>query len=820
MEKLTVSSVVEGLSKINPKDQLSRSEVTNLTQDLGISVDAILGDREIIPVADLLDSIRGLQKDLEALPLGLGDRLPSSEKREAVKVAFENNETLSEIMDGLIERLELGGLSSVSELYNAFRSPDAASLVLIWSQLKAEPRIAAALDSIVRGIPQGSEAKDVKSLEEAEIQVRNKTFGHSFKGIDGTQDAQVLTRLVSSALSNAFSHALMRRVRKSPIPLLKGGVVLKDPEAFCKNLELSMSFEAMDFDTYLDTIATPLGQAQTKDNDSADAYFRDFEGMGEEIPASFGLVYLSEDQAKGLDVETSPTVRSFRYMGAPYVAVPVGLYLSKRSPEPYKKTLAQVEVLAETHSGTPVGEYYSSLAAYYRFGETSSNSGVSFQREYSEVCYKAERAWVRYVRYAAEHGLPTIHIHPFERYATRSTKSHDLALAIVNPEDTKPFLKAKADYISGSQAFLERSGVAKVHPAMAEKSLGHMENAALIALAARLHSAIKGAAAQNIPDEERGKEEGVVTLFDMIASVISNKNFRPKYLGDRDGVGGLAQWYSETSPEFLEYYMLFVGGHEMNHNMYKGKRKPVKGTGNGLSINMAEEVKASHGFSLMFKDSDRLKVDEIGRLRKVLPELIATLLVRLHPSYQKMHRSAPFLQEGAVLLDHAIKAGLLQVVRQGLTADAVEERPLEGKVKTGEFESIRVHLSDEAIQKFVSLCARFMERLAPIYYAAEFDPDFKDSTLPDLTEFDFLQAVTRVCYDKDSDPEGKEKVPLPADPHMEDVVAALLRFVDGEQPVQLKAALADKRGVGEEEMATALTLIQREILAAHPQITY
>jgi len=805
---------------------LRDSEVSAIAEALGVSVEAVLGEEasltaeEALESLHILDRVQGVEHDLKALPLGEGDLLPDAGRLACVEAAFEDNTAVDTFVDETFIRFELEGLGSVSQFFNAFKVPSSEFSEVMWDFLREDTRTAAALDLIASGM---TEMKPEVALQE----ICNKLMGRPAAGIHGKIEAEALTRAVLRGLSRAFSRRLIARLRVQPMQLLPDGEILQDVQAFCTSLELSMDFEQMDLDAYHDMLANPLGQAQTADTSAAESYFRSREGHGSEVQNNFGYVYLTQEQANVLELDEGTSVRPFWYMAERYMAIPVGLYFMAKNLAQYEEVILKLTELAESSPGTPVEEYYKDLIAYYEFASLSPLRGDEFLTEYYELCYEAERAWVRYVRYVLEKGLPMVHIHPFERYGTKSTRSHDLSLALVNPKETGIFMEAKAQFMEGAKNFLNDSGLVEKFPVMAEQSLRHMDSAVMVSLSARLHSAIPGTLAQNIPDEEAGKKEGIVTLFDTDFSRGTIPAFRGTAVRDRDALGGLSKLFDEAVADpqrFMDHYMLFIVGHELNHNMWKGKKRPTEGTKDGLSINTIEEAKASQGMALMFEDPRHLKPQELQQLRGALPLIIPWMLTRLNPKTLKDHRSAPYLREAASLMDHMLKSGILDVKRLCVDEKGFEERPVEGAVAENEFEFLQYDLSDAVIQDYIARCVDFIERLAPDYQQAEFDEVPAGHVIPDWTHVDTWQALSRACYDRDlkSAKTDEARVAIETEkaaikvgpPEIEEKVRALLRYADKEQIAQIRSALKVGRGLGEE----GLEAFKAYVLAQYPQI--
>ena len=677
---------------------------------------------------NLRGNIESLLADMEALPLKKGDARPSDEDLDRVNRLAESNEALDTLARKLLSDIEdRDDTRSVSAYYNAFSTYDAKRIDITWEFLLSDPEISEELSRIASLL-----AKDIKIEGDAKTShdlamedLRSVMGNQPTKYISAKNPANILIGILKSALMERFLFELVYYADVEELPLIEGGGKIENIDAFERAVALSLTFQGMDRAAYTDMLANPLGQAQTADPDKGESYFRAREGVpGEGIENNFGYVYLDEDQLKKMGIDkgvTADCVTEFRYYNKAYFAVPVGVYFQHKKPEDFESSMVGLLSLAAEYPGTPVEDYYYALASYYQFSachvEDGGQPGEDFIKGYHDACYEAEKAWVAYARYAGENNLPFIHIHPFEKYNTTSTKSHDLALATLNHSETEVYLEAKAKFIANIGAFFERTGIAAQYPEMVGETMRLLNSAAILSLGARLGSILKGTIAQNIPNEEPGRVDGIVTLCDTAFAMQAIEKGHGQRLDLGDAIGGLAAHHHEAlrDPElFMLHYILEVVSHELNHNSFKGREQSYKGNEKGLGIKLIEEAKATNGLAFAFEDPYNLTDEELVKLRRALPAMMPWSIFRFMKPLIAQHSSHQYLREGAVMLDHALKSGILEVVHCEFNDEEVPVVSDNFDSDSG-FDFLRYHFDDDKMKDYVARCARFMERLAPVY---------------------------------------------------------------------------------------------------------
>lgn len=764
-------------------------------------------------------NINRVVKDLQTLPLGEGFAVAAPEKFNRIE-RLGNSRAMKDLAMLLFGNIISNGATTLAKVHNAWTSYDSERAGIIWDEFLGNAEIASVLEEIIRTYAgEGSlEAarEDVKAFLTNEPKADQKLSKKS--------EAFLLLESLKLSLENALMfHALYSAAEESHIP----------EEA----IKLTYGFAELDRMALRDMLENPLGQAQTASPEKAEGYFRSHETVTESgVQNNFGYVYLTHSQADDLAIDTKlPLCRPFRYMGRPYFAVPMGMYFKARDSGKYMECMNNLKYFINIYEGTPRGEYYQALLHYYDYGY-SPDATV---HGYHEACYDAERKWVAYARYAAEHKLPYIHVHPFEKYNTASTRTHNLELGIQNTEQTGRFEKVKRKFLKNAAAFLERSGVKAAHPDMAAETLRLIESAVIIAQAARLSG--HGTIAQNIPNEQEGREDGVGILCDTDYCRDLLKTRTAPMLDQIDTIGEFARQYrtsSENEELFLLYYVLDVLSHELNHNLYKGKEQSYQSDGRGLAIKLIEEAKATAGIALAFRDPEHLTDDEIQTLRRAMPLLIPASLLRLRPKLLAEHKSNEYLREGAVMLDHLLKSGVLRV--QGVNLDKKGDPVFTDgtEILQPQFAFLRLNLGKRELQEYIAQCARFLQSLAETYYKTQFTDVPPDTVIPDRTDIDVWQNLSAMCHAKDfvdEENRGSESDPVKRktshdalnrlapreDPDVrKDDIYALVDLVDGTHMKRMKFAVARVHGLTEDDPALPAKIaeLQAKISIACPQI--
>lgn len=796
-------------------------EVGGLVSVVGMDVSDVVEALQNNPA--LRGKIEALILDMETLPLKQGDACPSDEDLDRVNLLSESDESLT-TLDTLARKLlddieDRDDTRSVSAYYNTFSNYDAKRIDITWNFLLSDPEISEELSRIASLL-----AKDIKIEDDSKTSqdlamedLRSVMGNQPTKYISAKNPANILIGILKSALMERFLSWLVFYADFKELPLIEGGRKVENIDAFERAVALSLTFQGMDRAAYMDMLANPLGQAQTADPDKGESYFRAREGVpGVGMENNFGYVYLDEDQLKKMGIDkgvTADCVTEFRYYNKAYFAVPVGVYFQHKKPEDFDASIDGLLELAAEYPGTPVEDYYYALAAYYQFSvshvEDGGQPGEDFAKGYHDACYEAEKAWVAYVRYAGENNLPFIHIHPFEKYNTTSTKSHDLALATLNHAETEVYLEAKAKFIANITAFFERSGIAAQHPAMVAETMRLLNSAAILSLGARLGSILKGTIAQNIPNEEAGRADGIVTLCDTAFAMQEIEKGHGQRLDLGDAIGGLAAYHHEALKDpdlFMLHYILEVVSHELNHNSFKGREQSYKGDEKGLGIKLIEEAKATNGLAFAFEDPYNLTDEELIKLRRALPAMMPWSIFRFMKPLLAQYSSHQYLREGAVMLDHALKSGILEVVHCEFDDGGVPVVSDNLDSESG-FDFLRYHFDDDKMRDYVSRCAKFMERLAPVYAETQGFNGRLDNThgVPDFDDIDVWQALNIECVERDlarlveekgdSDPDVMElknklsRLTPPDDLNISPKVRSLIRISGFGEPARMRTEI-------------------------------
>lgn len=835
--------VASSISPTSPTNEIAESSEEN--------------ERDIPTALTVSHRFARILKDMRDLPLGEGDARPSDRSLEMV-ASLAGSYTYTRIGTGLFDRMQQSGMTAFADYYNGFKVHHPERAEFFWDCVKKDPQFRMVLNFVARilvtSISVGESEDEKFNLAMEDIQ---KFFSNDpVQYIHAKTPAMILLLRMKNDALQAFTTLLLSKVTSRQIPLLASGEHLEDPELFRDSLHVSQIFQAMDRGAHLDMLANPLGQAQTANPTQAESYFRARESVPElKLQNNFGYVYLSKKQTVilGISAESSG-VTSFTYFNEPYCAVPVGLYFARKFLDLFLQSVDYLYSLAQAFEGTPAGNYYRALAAYYMapinapdgpYVEPGGDGVVhegNFIQDYHELCYAAERAWVRYVRYAEEKKLPFIHIHPFERYATASTKSHDLSLAIVNPQETTIFLEGKQRFRGNVRKFLEQTGVAARYPDMTEKTDVLIGSAATISLGARVFSALVGTLAQNVPDEEAGKKDGVASLFDTAFARVAVPSTRGQITRKSDPIGIIsAKFDSDASdPEkFIRHYVGVVLSHELGHNLHRGQKGSFQSDGKGLSINLIEEGKATSNIALYYENPYSLSDADLEHLRSSILLLVTWSMVRLRPKSRVEYQADQYFREGGVMIDAMLKSGLLEIVGVVLGERGEFTRVDSERLDVVDFEFLRFNFSDDALRNFIKRCADFLVQLAEPYYETQFRPDASpDRVVPDITTLDFWQALLLTCIDEDiarrsaknSTPRAeiealaarKDALHLPGNPAMFPVVRALIRYSDFESMKRFRATVARKHGLSLDDpsLEEHIKAAQGEIEAQFPAIRY
>lgn len=827
-------------------DPALQGELDSVRSQLGLTETEIRFEvPDAIMVSQRLDQ---LLRDVRMLPQGVGSARPTNDDIQTV-----DNLSLSgafdEIAAGLFSIMNQDGASAVSDYYNRLTIYDSKQAAFIWEKCMSHPEIASALsrvaDILAQSIP-GTDLSDQQKKELAYADIQKNLTHLPPQYITAKTPVMILLGRVKQGLIDSFMHIVTDKVAVDDMPLIEGGESVKNPELFQRSFEVAGLFQNMDQLAYIDMLDNPLGQAQTANPTQAESYFRQREAIPEmKVQNNFGYVYLSAAQAESLGLSPQQdAIFPFSYYNEQYVAIPAGLYFSKKSPDVFQASMDHLHALADAYSGTPAEEYYSSLIAYYMCGVDGSanvSDSKTFVKQYYDLCYVSERAWVRYISFAEKEQHQFIHIHPFEKYSTVSTKSHDLSLGITNPAETAQYVESKQRFQGNASRFFDQAGITGKHPEMIAETNRLIQSAGTISLSARFFSAIPGTLAQNIPNEEDGRQDGIVALFDTAFAKGAIKSSRGQVTRRSDPVGVIADAFDQdidVPEKFMLHYIGVVLSHELNHNAYKGREGSFQSDGHGLEVKLIEEAKATVGMALAFNDPYNLSEADLTELRSSILLMATWMTMRLRPQLRAQYTSHQYFREGAVMIDHMMKSGLIKVVGMGLQEDGNFQPVSDAGLDTADFEFLRFDFTDDVLKDFIRRCADFLKDLSEPYYETQFKPDASpDRVVPDVTSVDFWQALLRTCYDEDiakqktnpkstpSDIAGlearKDAISLPADNDMLAKARALVRYSDFDSVQRFRQAVAKQHHVDltDPSLDEHVKAAQQKIQSMYPAIT-
>ncbi len=830
-------------------DPALQGELDSVRSQLGLTETE--GRPEVPDAIIVSQRLDQLLRDVRMLPQGVGDACPTNDDIQIVD-NLSLRGSFDEIAAGLFSIIAQDGFHAASDYYNRLAIYDSRQAAFIWNAYINHPEIAPVLsriaDILAQSIP-GSDLSDQQKKELAYADIQKNLTHLPSQYITAKTPAMILLGRVKRSLIGSFMHIVTDKIAVGDMPLIAGGELVKNPELFQKSFEVAGLFEDMDQLAYMDMLNNPLGQAQTANPTQAESYFRQREAIPEmKVHNNFGYVYLSLAQAETLGLNPQKdAVFPFSYYNEQYVAVPAGLYFSKKSPDAFRASIGHLHALADAYPGTPAEEYYNSLIAYYMCGvDESANASDSkdskaFVKQYYDLCYASERAWVRYIAFAEKEQHQFIHIHPFEKYSTVSTKSHDLSLGITNPAETAQYVESKQRFQENASRFFEQTGITEKHPEMIAETSRLIQSAGTISLSARFFSAIPGTLAQNIPNEEDGRQDGIVALFDTAFAKGAIKSSRGQVTRRSDPVGVIADTFDQdidVPEKFMLHYIGVVLSHELNHNAYKGREGSFQSDGHGLEVKLIEEAKATVGMALAFNDPYNLSESDLTELRSSILLMATWSMMRLRPQLRAQYTSHQYFREGAVMLDHMMKSGLVKVVGMGLQEDGNFQPVSDAGLDAADFEFLRFDFTDDVLKDFIRRCADFLKELSEPYYETQFKPDASpDRVVPDVTSVDFWQALLRTCYDEDiakkranpkstpSDIAGlearKDAVRLPADPDMLPKVRALVRYSDFSSVQRFRQAVARQHHIDltDPSLDEHVKAAQQKIQSMYPAIT-
>lgn len=699
-------------------DEPASAPLVNLAKDYAARLEEARGETSL--AATLEQRFRHAAVDLVALPLNTGRARPSDEEYMEVDTALEEaGADLSLLATELIEAVNP---ASLAQAYNAVRVYEPGRAETIMTAV----RTSAPLQRVVNLITD-LHAKAISEMNlapadpraEAEQDV-NKVlvFDASFKYFNVLKPARALINRFRTTLFVHFFEVFKRKAAEG-MPLSKGGKPLdaKELEFLNTGMELSQKMFDMDELSKRDLLSHPLGQAITAAAGKGYNYTKKLEEERLGAPtATYGFIFLSEEQAKGLkllpDAETYSA--EFSHFGKPYYAVPYGRYCLAKKPQEFGAMLQTVKDIETMYPDTPVAEYAQALHRYLSYGNQAGSAA-----EYSKICYDAECAWVRYVRYATANGMPFIFAHPFEQYTVTSIKDHDLALCPVAVEGQDVATELQGVFAKNLKTFFDREGILGRYPEMCATVLERIPTISMTLLDARFAATMPGILAQTVPNYEPGQKEGLVILGDYAYGLNNDRAITNNNVKSADPLGGFAEFIAGMSDQaYTQFYVKALLGHEIGHHIYRGKeQKGVESDEKGLSLGEVEEAKASHGVLFAVENPRDLKPEEVEQLRKVIPFMLELDGIgRLTPNRLKNFRNDMYVRSGAIFIDYALKVGMLEVVHVKLEGNGENYRILLGEdKKDADTAFLRLHLEDEKIRGFAArMASSWLSWLSPI----------------------------------------------------------------------------------------------------------
>jgi len=807
------------------KDNIELSKIINeLVSDYRTEILNIISS-ELLET-DTNKRLRNILSDLINLPLEKGDACPShaqiSELQETIQ---ESHETFKDIIDVIYENLKKNGAISASGFYNNFSTYDEENAQVIRNKILQDNQLMSQIKTIQNILINYIDGGTKETAQEA---IFDLLSGKPNKNVDSKTEALILIQELKNTLTEFFIEKIKDSIKKDGLPLIDNGNSIENHENFISSIKVASNFENLDRKAYLDMLQNDLGQAQTANAGKAESFFRNRESVqNKQIQNNFGYVYLNKEQADNLDLKIGiNTSFEFTYFDKTYLAIPVGLYFSKKDPKKYLDTMEELENLVNDKKNTPAETYYKSLIRYYEFHNRQPNlKDNDFIEGYYNACYEAEQAWVEYIRYANEKKLPYIHIHPFENYGMTSTKTHDLSLAFVNHEETSIYSEAGAKFVKNAELFFKNSGLTNEYPEMIQTTLDAIKSVCFLSLSARVNAGLKGTIAQNIPNEKAGRKKGMVTLFDTDYAKSALRSGYTNLVKKLDPIGTISAQYEKdinNDELFMIHYIIEILSHELNHNSFKGKEQSFNGDGKGLPIKSIEEAKATNGLALNFKNPYKLDKEEMIKLKKVIHLMIPWSIFRMRSPYRAQHSSNQYFKEGAVLLDHLLKSGVLEIVGVKLDKDG-NHKYLEGSnFDLGDFEFIRINKSDKTLQDFISRCASFTRDIGEIYNQSQgFSGELeKDTVINDVIKSDFYQIVNKICYEEEiakknkngenttSQEEAMNKLFDPRDEILTKQAKAIIRLVDNKEQQLLEDAVQKTYTLNDDNAIHTKNMIQ------------
>lgn len=590
------------------------------------------------------------------------------------------------------------------------------------------------------------------------------------------------------ALDRHLGEGILRRVKEENLPLAVGQKPLEGAHlaAFEAGMSLGPLFLHLNGSVRNDMAGNTLGKKLSHNFEEGTNLLQQQEReFGIETP-TFAFVYLSEEQKKALEPLGSTLCLPLKEEGQTYYAIPWGAYVALAYPEHWLILEEKCLAFREAYLGTPIADYIEAFLTYLKYGQSGGEA-----KGFSEACYAAEEAWMHYMAYAETVDLPFILIHPFEHDS--SCKIFDLALAprevLEGKESTN---EALSTFTENFLAFCERKAWTQKYPRMVSASLDRLKKLRLMHLTTRFSSVNTEILGQLLPNYHDKRSAKMKLIFaDREVAINSWRKRSLKELERKDPLGTFVEGINHSlreNPQVFEIlYNFWIVRHEMTHlTLIDEKKKPIFGDGTGIALAEAEEVRASYGIIFNFRDPENLTEADCAQLRTLLPLLInQELIERLSPQNMLYFEVNLHLRIGVMLLEHALKTGLLEVLYVKV-GEGGNLTILEGVDRNqSDFETLHLNLDDETIRSFVKCMTQLIERFSEPHWKMWFEEGSPEKLeLPDLPCPSWL-LLREIAKERENQIEDQSK----DSPHKADV-RAVISFAASEQPQRLQKALA------------------------------
>lgn len=780
----------------------------------------------------ILNRVERLLSDIQLLPLQPGKAIAEQEKFDELKGMILESSRFKEIIKHIISNIHKEGKNTITDIYTSTHALKADIGAFIMQRLSHDKTLGSFFPNIIESL-----AKQIQTENptmEASEDIQRFLVGKPTKYINEKHESYLLLQEFRFALDEAFTQEILQFAEEN-MPLTSDNFAI-DINFLKTSVKAANASRRLNSYAYHDMLRNPLGQAQTATN--SDNYFRKLPEFKElEIENNFGYVYLTGEQLAKLSIpEDHQGLITITHYNDQYYGVPMGIYYAQRSPEDFEILTQSLEEIKnrEKYKDTPFETYFSKLLEYFRPQEwiETKSSTEEVAKHYYEICYETERAWVTCIKYGLKYKFHYVPLHPFEKYKTNSTKDHSIEFCIIEPKYLEMFQKSKERFLTNIEKFLKRITDKQE---LIDKTIELIEETTIVPIAASISRA-SPALGQIVPNEDQGKENGVISLMYTSYGQKMHAKQATEEIKEIDPTGEITKAFVacvEDMETFITCYDTRVTTHELNHQTGRNIAKTVGSDHRGLAYANIEEAKATQGLPFILENPEQLTENDIKNLRKTLPFIISKGLLRFTQNHLKNHETNDYLREGALLFDHLLKSGVVEVI--GIHIDE-EKKITECKnIKDSDFCTIQYNFEETKLQAFMNLCMKFMKEIIPNYYKIQFDPEFKPGTvIPDITSAHFWQYLSRMCYQKDIEHSEEqlnhahEKIKKIAEPEeasnkvTPEIVQAIIDFTGGKQKKRFieRIAIINKLDIDAPGMNELIEITQELIKKDFPSISH